>query len=180
MDNWYNESMFRFSKPFEHFSFEICFCICCVYLYYKLLFLMSLSVSVPFSVYMNIIFHIFWKLSRSVNNFRTNLLSFCFYIWFEICCPPIPIPGVSQSSLAGAKYRNNIFLVIFDDLYEKRLKNGTKLNTSCSIRRVGRRWSIPRVGKRQTLDLKGPALSADAWKVKQENWIVRESVIFSE
>ena len=84
-------------------------------LYYKLIFLMRLSDSVSFSVYMKILQIIFliFQMSRSVNNFR----EYCVFVFFGICSPPIPIPGVSSGSLLREKSINKwfqgVFFVIF-------------------------------------------------------------------
>ena len=53
---------------------------------------------------------------------------------------PTPIPGVNvKVPIPGEKQWKNIcFYLFIYDFYEK-LKNNTKMITSCSIRRVGRR-----------------------------------------
>ena len=101
---------------------------------------MCLSGSVSFSVYRKIFLKIccdiFRKMFQKCEHFSYELL-------FAICWPPIPIPGVNvKVPFPGWSI---LWTNVFIDFYEK-LKNGTKTITSCSIRRVGRRWSIPRTG----------------------------------
>ena len=66
------------------------------------------------------------------------------WLFWGFVAPTPPIPGVSQSSLLVDKHieTNNVCLVKFYGFYEK-LKNDNKMVTSCSIRRVGRRLSVP-------------------------------------
>ena len=95
-------------KMFEKYG-NVCLSCWCV-LYYKLLFLMRLSDSVSFAVYMNMfkdVFYIFWKLSRSVNNFRTTF----FYFQKNI----LVFSAVNITGMFGGKYywyyRREILLV---------------------------------------------------------------------
>ena len=66
-------------------------------------------------------------------------ISFCDFV---ICCPtphPPPSPAsMSKFPSGGGKIWKNMFLMIFCDFDETKLKKCTKMFKSCSIRRVGR------------------------------------------
>ena len=49
------------------------------------------------------------------------------FFCLRFLAPPIPIPGVSQSSIMG---ETKCFFVVFHDLYETTLKTGTEIITS--------------------------------------------------
>ena len=82
----YDKIIFEFYKMFEFVGFvEMYFCILGVLCIINCYFLMRFSDSVSFTVYMNIFQNIFLtilKMSRSVNNSRTNYLFVMFCICF--------------------------------------------------------------------------------------------------
>ena len=110
------------------------------------LFLMCLSDSVSFPVYKKIFeTYLFACLETCLEVWTNFVRSVClWFVWtFRPKWSPSPHPHPRrqcQSSLPGEKiWGGTNCLMTFWDSYEK-IENLTKMITSCSIRRVGRRW----------------------------------------
>ena len=129
--------IFDFFKYFRSFeivvnAFYYYWCV----LYYKLLFLMRISDSVSFSVYMNI----FWwcvstcleKCPEVWTHFVRTVFGECFCDFCLICCPPHPHPWRQSKFPTRGKIEKTCVC-----LFLKNRKMTLKLS---------RRWSIPRVG----------------------------------
>ena len=129
--------MFETFREFWTFGKWILYCWCAFVLYF-VIFNAFIGFCVVFCIYehtLKIIF-IFWKMTRSVNNFRTIFIFviYCDLLWFV--APPYPLPW-RQSKFPSRrnKYRNKCCFRVF--FMKKELKSGTNMITSCSIRRVG-------------------------------------------
>ena len=136
---------FRFFELFG-FVWKIFLYFRCV-LYSKLLFWMRLSYLVSFSVYMKIfqryfLIFVFWKMFQKCEQFSYKLFFVIFCdLWGPKWSPPplpTPNPGFNVKVPFRGKqiWKTYFFLVILWFLW-KQLKNGTRMITSCSIRRVG-------------------------------------------
>ena len=97
-------------------------------LYLSFSFVMRLSDSVSFSVYMNIFKRycstVLEKMSRSVNKFRTK---YYFVIFCDLCdylvpSPPIPIPGVNVKVPFQEKNIEEICFLVFLIIFMKMKK----------------------------------------------------------
>ena len=74
------------------------------------------------------------------NKYMKRFLKYVFvdfndFVWFVL---PIPIPSVSQSFLPeGGNMENICFGLISYGFYERTMRTGTQITTSCSIRLYG-------------------------------------------
>ena len=80
-----------------------------------------------------------------MNNFRKDcVFEICWDFWGPKWSPPPSSPASMSKFPSGGKMERNVLLRIFVIVMivmknESPMKHGTKMITSCSVRRVGRR-----------------------------------------
>ena len=121
----YNEIKFEkndlFSKLSSFGDFWKCiFVLLVCFVLWIVIFNAFIVFCVIFCIYedmLKILFHIFWKMSRSVNNVRTNCFFVIFWDWGDLggpewSSPPSPA-SMSKFPSGGKNMESNIILVIF-------------------------------------------------------------------